>query len=283
MDKEKERKLFSCKSISEFLAMFWGLSYEDKISVFTEKVIVPPKTEFYRIRKAKGFNNKNIADPKEWGPPPKELVKQGRFNAKHEPVLYVASDSYNLDREVKLEKGEKYYLAKYTCTKKFEVGTFLGTNSWVNLFLHKIAMSISGRNSLTDCENKLLDEYLVNKTFSSIQDFVDDNLLSFFLYRYYPDLYGATNKLWNFVKRTNRCGLRYASVFAPVELSGANVILTLDGEDKGNYALTEEGYKNLELVSVDEKVCGELYELETMISAFSEVSIKSRGEKYEEN
>ena len=40
-------------------------------------------------------------------------------------------------------------------------------------------------------------------------------------------------------KLRNENGIRYSSVFEPIELFGGNTILTLNGEEYGNYALTE--------------------------------------------
>ena len=47
-----------------------------------------------------------------------------------------------------------------------------------------------------------------------------------------------------------------SSVYAPIELSGEPQIVTLDGTETGNYVLTQKGYENISLTSVEKKVCG---------------------------
>ena len=51
----------------------------------------------------------------------------------------------------------------------------------------------------------------------------------------------------------NMNGIRYSSVYSPIEYSGTNQLVTLDGVEYGNYVLTQKGYENLELVSVEKK------------------------------
>lgn len=82
------------------------------------------------------------------GPVPLKYAKQGRFNADGLSVLYIASSSEYLGREVGLEEGEEYYLAKYVCTKSFWVRTFLSTNNYGNAVMHKIAMSVADDTDL---------------------------------------------------------------------------------------------------------------------------------------
>ena len=71
--------------------------------------------------------------------------------------------------------------------------------------------------------------------------------------------------------KKNDNGIRYSSVFVPFELSGASQIITLDGLGYGNYVLTQKGYKNIELSSVEKKVAGKPQELDLMITEFSKV------------
>ena len=68
MTRELEIKLLNCKSLSEFVAMFMGLSMSDKLSVFTEDVPVAKGANFYRIRRVDAIKDPN--DPKEWAPVP---------------------------------------------------------------------------------------------------------------------------------------------------------------------------------------------------------------------
>ena len=59
MSPEMERKLLSCKNLSEFLTMFFGLTMNYKLSIFSEEVTIAKGAEFYRIRQ---IDDKN--DPK---------------------------------------------------------------------------------------------------------------------------------------------------------------------------------------------------------------------------
>lgn len=157
MTKENESRLLSCKNLPEFVTMFFGLGMHEKLSIFSEEITIPKGTHFFRIRRIEGI--KDADDPKEWGPVPKELAKQGRFNGAFESVLYVASSPDMLEREVRLKEGEEYYLAKYVCNTAFKVGSFLGVNNQVNTLIHKIAMAVSESEDLTAEENALIDEY----------------------------------------------------------------------------------------------------------------------------
>ncbi len=154
-----EDRLLRCKTLSEFMAMYLGLGMREKQSIFTESVTIKKGAHLYRVRKADGFNNPNYMDLKEWGPVPANKAKQGRFNRAGESVLYVASSPDFLEREVRLHIGEEYYLAKYVCDKSFIVGSFLGVYNQVNTLVHKITMSVSGSEDLSESENELINEY----------------------------------------------------------------------------------------------------------------------------
>lgn len=273
MTREIEYRLLSCKNIPEFLTMFFGLGMKDKLSIFKEEVTIEKGTNLYRIRKLR--EDKNPNDPKEWSPVPQEYSKnQGRFNAIGESVLYVGSDPSFLEREVRLKENEEYYLAKYVCKNTFKVGSFLCINSQVNTLVHKIVMSISDSKDLTEKENTLIDEYFDWAKRRSLFEISTDMLASLYIHKLLPDLYDYTNKLGKLVFKKNDNGIRYSSVFAPLELSGAPEILTLDGAEFGNYVLTQKGFGNIEFVSAEKKVCTNIMSLETMIEVFSEAEKK---------
>ena len=269
MMQEMEYRLLSCKSLSEFLTMFYGLTMNSKMSDFTQDVTIAKGTEFYRIRQIDDGKNPN--NPREWEPVPVRFAKQGRFNETGESVLYVASTPDYLEREVRLKENEAYYLAKYVCKESFKVGSFLGVNNWVNMLMHKIAMSISGADDLYDGEKELMDEYYETVKNESLYDLSVDMLASLYIYRMIPDLYAVTNRLGKLVLKNNDSGIRYSSVYVPFELSGAPQILTFDGVEYGNYAFTQKGYKNIELVSVEKRTAGKQQGLELMIKEFSKV------------
>ena len=266
-----ENRLLSCRSLSEFLTMFFGLGLKEKISIFTEEVTVSKGSCFYRIRRVEGFDNTNYNDPKEWEPVPKTLAKQGRFNAKNESVLYVASHADFLEREVRLKENEEYYLAKYVCKNTFKVGSFLGVNSQVNSLIHKIAMSVFGSEDLTEAENLLIDDYLKNAKYKSLNELSTSMLASLYIYKFIPQLYDVTNKLGRLVLIKNDFGIRYSSVYVPIELSGAPQIITFNGVEYGNYVLTEKGYKNIEFVSAEKRSYSPTGGLEVMIDTFAKL------------
>lgn len=72
----------------------------------------------------------------------------------------------------------------------------------------------------------------------------------------------------------NENGIRYSSVFEPIELSGGNAILTLDREEHGNYALTEQGIKNIRIESVEERKYKQEHDLSLMIEVFAQEMMK---------
>ncbi len=269
MTKELEYKLFRCKSLQEFVTMFFGLGMKEKQSIFTEVITIKQDTKFYRIRRAEGIKEPN--DPKEWGPPPSEVItQQGRFNEKHESVLYVASHPDVLGRELNLQVGEEYYLAEYKSKCNFAVGSFLANNCLVNTLMHEIAMAISNADDLTEEENKLVDEYYSKTKKNTLRDMALDKLVSFYIYKELPNLYNVTNKLGKLIMSRHKNGIRYSSVYtSPLELSGGPVLITFDGVEYGNYVLSLNGSKNLELVSVKKKTCEEIMGLDLMIKEFS--------------
>lgn len=270
MTEEREFRLMECRSISEFLTMFFGLGKKEKQSVFSERMFIKKGTEFFRVRRVNGFTNPNIYDDKEWGPVPAEYAKQGRFNSDGQSVLYLASSSEYLGREVGLEDGEEYYIAKYVCTKSFWVGTFLSTNNFVNALMHKITMSIADDKHLTSHEKILIEDYLKQGHLGSISDIAVNPLASLFLYRIIPNLYDVTNKLGQIVMEKEKCGIRYSSVYVPIEFSGGRQILTLDGLEYGNFVLTEKGYENIKLSSVEKKKYEPTEDLSKLIEVFIE-------------
>ena len=277
MTKEMEYRLLSCKSVFEFLAMFFGLSMREKLSIFSEEVSVTKGTNLYRIRRATGI--KNPDDPKEWGPVPQKMARQGRFNGKYESILYVASHPDTLDREVRLKSGEEFYLATYVCRKTFKVGSFLGVNNRVNTLLHKIAMSVSGPEELTEEENKIINQYYEEAKDKPLYELAVDMLVSLFMYKELPNLYNITNKLGKLVLSKNECGIRYSSVYEPIEYSGLPVMLTLDGPEHGNFALTPKGCENIEFISAKKKVCAGINGIEGLIAQFAKAEIDEKNNK----
>ena len=267
MKQEMEYRLLSCNSLSESLTMFFGLTMNQKLSVFSEEVSIAKGTEFYRIRQIDDKKDPN--DPREWEPVPVKFAKQGRFNETGESVLYVASTPDYLEREVRLKENDEYFLAKYVCKESFKVGSFLGVNSQVNTLIHKIAMSVAGVEDLTGNEKDLLDKYYDWAKNRSLVDLSVDMLASLYIYRMLPNLYDVTNILGKLVLKKNDNGIRYSSVFVPFELSGVHQIVTFDGLEYGNYVLTQKGYKNIDLISVEKRIAKKPYELNLLISEFS--------------
>lgn len=267
MDREKENKLFSCKSLNEFLTMFFGYGINEKLSIFNESITIRKGMFLYRARKDDGKTN--FYDSKQWTMPPIEYVKQGRLNEKHKPVLYVASDEYLCGREIGLKEGDKYYLARYKCEKDFSVGTLFCRNSMVNTILHRVVMAVKTEN-LTENERIILQKYHIGEYKKGIQDILDDILSVFYIDRLIKNLYDVTNKIGYLILHNNANGIRYSSAFEPIEVSGGNAILTLNGEEHGNYALTEQGIKNIRFESVEERIYKQEHDLSVMIEAFAQ-------------
>ena len=132
-------KLIHCKSLAEFVTMFFGLSMCEKLSVLGDDVPVPKGTIFYRARKDEG---RPLEDENEWWLPPKKVVPKGRFNKEKSPVLYLGTEDFLLPREIGLKPNENYYLARYECVETFKVGSLLKNRSIITMGLHTIAMAI---------------------------------------------------------------------------------------------------------------------------------------------
>ena len=73
-----ENRILQCKSLHEFVTMFFGLSKKEQISVFENDYTIAKGTELFRIRKDDGKTDFNV--PEAWLPPPIHLTRQGRFN-----------------------------------------------------------------------------------------------------------------------------------------------------------------------------------------------------------
>lgn len=246
--------------------MFFGYGINEQLSVLDESMIIKTGMYLYRARKDDGKTN--FYDSKQWTMPPNEYVKQGRLNEKYKPVLYVASEEYLCGREIGLRDGDKYYLARYKCEKDFSVGTLFCGHSMVNTILHRIVMAVKTEN-LTENERINLQKYHIGEYKTSIQEILNDYLSVFYIDRLVKNLYDATNKIGRLVLHNNENGIRYSSVFEPIELSGGYEILTLNGEGHGNYALTEHGIKNIRLESVEEKIYKQECDLALMIEVFA--------------
>lgn len=271
MDREKENRLFRCKSLNEFLTMFFGYGLKEQLSIFNESTTIKAGRFLYRARKDDGKTN--FYNSEQWTMPPAEYVKQGRLNEKNKPVLYVASDEYLCGREIGLRDGDKYYLAKYICEKDFSVGTLFCRHSMVNTILHRIVMAVRMEN-LTENERIVLQKYHIGEYDINIQEILYDYLSVFYIDRLINDIYDVTNKIGHLVLHNNKNGIRYSSVYEPIELSGGNAILTLDGEEHGNFALTEQGINYIRFESVEERIYKQEYDLSLMIEVFAQERIK---------
>ena len=272
MDREKENKLLQCKSLNEFLTMFFGYGINEQLSIFDEAMTIKAGTPLYRARKDDGRTN--FYDSKQWTMPPAEYVKQGRLNEKNKPILYVASDEYLCGREIGLNDGDKYYLARYKCEKDITVGTLFCRHSMVNTIFHRIVMAVKMEN-LTENERTILRKYHIGEHKISMQEILNDYLSVFYIDRLIENLYDVTNRIGHLILRNNENGIRYSSAFEPIELSGCNTILTLDGEEHGNYALTEQGIKNIRVESVEERIYKREHDLSLMIEVFAQEMMKN--------
>lgn len=261
-----ETRLMKCDSISDFLTMFFGLSLEEKLSVLGDDFIVSKGTKLYRIRKDDKITD--FSKPEAWLPPPKNIARQGRFNANKSPILYVASEYYWLEREVSLQKGDVYYLATYVCEKDFSVGTLLNGNSQVCRVLHCVAKAIENTNCLTEKELFYLKQRVTSKL--TPKDCMFNGRSSFEINNYVKDIYYQTNKIGQLVLRKNSNGIRYCSAYDPLETIGNGKIYTLDGEQSANFALTSEGINNISFLSVDKKVCTLEHTLEVFFKIINE-------------
>ena len=267
MNSKYENRILQCKSLHEFVTMFFGLSKKEQISVFENDYTIAKGTELFRIRKDDGKTDFNV--PEAWLPPPIHLTKQGRFNQKDQQILYVASDPLWLEREVALKKGDDYYLATYICKKSFNVGTLLNNNKIANI-LHCIAKSIENSSCLTESELKELDK----GTYEHMkpQDIILDMRASFYIHKELKNLYDITNKIGELVLSHNSNGIRYCSAFDPCELTGGGIIFTLNGLQYANFALTEKGRQNIEFVKAERKSCNLTQTLDVFLKSMNETN-----------
>ena len=249
MKEENIKDLKNCKSLDEFFARFFGLSFQERMSVLGNEYTVPAGTILYRARK---YNGIPLVNENEWWLAPPKYVKRGRFNYDRKPILYLGTMEFVLPREIGLKPGDSYYLAKYECVTGFKVGSLLKTNSLVTYVLHKVAMAIENDSKLTENERKNLRVRFDEITPMRI---LDDYNSPFYLHRCMKkDLYMVTNRLADLIMQKSPCGIRYCSCFIPTEMSGGPQIITLDGEIEGNYALTEKGISNLRWLGCERKM-----------------------------
>lgn len=247
--------------------MFFGYGINEQLSIFDESMTIKAGTSLYRARKDDGKTN--FYDSKQWTMPPAECVKQGRLNEKNKSVLYVASDEYLCGREIGLRDGDKYFLARYKCEKDISVGTLFCRHSIGNTIFHRIVMAVKTEN-LTENERITLRKYHIGEYKISVKEILNDYLSVFYIDRLIKNLYDVTNKIGRLILYTNENGIRYSSVFEPIELSGGNEILTFGGEEHGNYALTEKGIKNISVESVEERIYKQEHDLSLMIEVFAQ-------------
>ena len=139
MEGRFEKQLLQCKSLDEFVTMFFGLSKQQQMSVLGDEIRLPKGTELYRVRKDEGTP---LIHENDWGLPPADKVKKGRFNYPKKPVLYVGTMDFILPREIGLNVNEKYYLAKYECKEDIRVGSLLESHNRITCLLHKMAREI---------------------------------------------------------------------------------------------------------------------------------------------
>jgi len=104
---------------------------------------------------------------------------------------------------------------------------------------------------------------------------LNDYLSVFYIDRLIKNLYVVTNKIGHLILRNNENVIRYSSVFEPIELSGGNIILTLNREEHGNYVLTEQGIKNIRVEFVEERIYKQEHNLSLMIEVFAQEMMKN--------
>lgn len=250
LEKNKEVKLMSCKTLKEFMTMYFGFGIKEQLSIFNQPILIKKGSILYRLRRDDGKTN--FYDAKEWGLPPKNKVKQGRVNSEYNPILYLGTEEFFLGREIGLQNGERYYVAKYVCEKDFYVGSLFSTNSTTNTIIHKLFMSIKKEN-LTEQEKRKLKQYKVGEGNITVKTIYYDQLSCFYIDSLLDNLYNYTNRITKLILKKYKNGLRYDSAYAPLSISGQNKIITFDGMEHGNIALTEEGIINIKLVSVVKK------------------------------
>ena len=263
-------KLIHCKSLDEFVTMFFGLSLCEKLSVLGDDMIVPKGTIFYRARKDEG---RPLEDENEWWLPPQEVVTKGRFNKAKSPVLYLGTEDFLLPREIGLKPNENYYLARYECVETFKVGSLLKNRSIITMGLHTIAMAIENEGKLTPNEIDALSKLECDT--SSISNILEAPTAVFYINKYiHKNLYDITNQIFDLVLQRNLNGLRYCSAYSPFEVSGAEQVITLDGCIKGNYALTEDGIQHLKWIGCERKEYSE-DDYKSDLSTFIKIAIEN--------
>lgn len=249
MKNQNVRRLLRCSSIDEFLSMFFGLPLSERLDVFTDSVIIPKGTLLYRARRDIG---KNLTSKEDWELPPAERVDVGRFNKAKHPVLYVGTWDFVLPREIGLQVNDKYYLATYSVKEDIEVGSLLKTNDMVAALLHKVALTIENDNKLFEEEQKCLKD--LDYKSKTLANMASEFISPLYIYKCLAkDLYEVTNKIADLVLKRYPNGIRYCSCYAPIELSGADCVLTLDGKVNGNYAITDKAVDKLEVINIKHK------------------------------
>lgn len=244
------QKLMSCNSVDEFVTMFFGLGLYEQLSVMGERIIIPKGTILYRARKDEGIPLNAESD---WLMPPREVVKMGRFNYSNKPVLYLGTMDSILPREIGLYPNDRYYLAKYKCSRNISVGSFLKSYSPVTNLLHIISMAVEKEDKLSQREIEELS--LIDIQNCDVRTLSVNPIAPLYIHKCITrSLYGITNKLFDLILKINPNGLRYCSSFVPIELSGSNEIITFNGELEGNYALTEKAIKDIEYLESEYKI-----------------------------
>lgn len=72
MEKRFVKKLMRCKTVDEFMTMFFGMSLQQKLSVLGDEILIPKDTILYRARKDEGTP---LIKESDWDLPPEEKVE----------------------------------------------------------------------------------------------------------------------------------------------------------------------------------------------------------------
>lgn len=73
MERRFEKQLLQCKSLDEFVTMFFGLSKQQQMSVLGDEIRIPKGTRLYRARKYEGTP---LTHENDWWLPPTDKVKK---------------------------------------------------------------------------------------------------------------------------------------------------------------------------------------------------------------
>ena len=212
-----------------------------------------------------------------WTPPPSNITPLGRFNHRKEPKLYVGSDEEIIKREKNIKKGDFYWLATYKVNSSFDVGSFLVNDNEIATYLHIVAMILESQDKLLDTEKEVLKKHLERTKEYNMGIF--DPLLSLYAVdKMSYNLYNITNKIGKLASNEN--GLRFCSSYTPLEFSGADECLTLNGELYANYVFTKKGFKYLDLIDVKRKVCEDVTDYSKMIKISSDVIVDLLHKKF---